>query len=80
MDDLCHYKMEQEREKVSETVSKGPSMAEIQNQLLATPIQNENDALNVMVSFLNLAQRRGVFSINESAKIWECIRVFQRSG
>lgn len=56
----------------------GPTMTDIQNQLLLMPIQTENDALTAMVSFLNLAQRRGSFSINESAKIWECIRVFQR--
>jgi hypothetical protein len=57
-----------------------PSLSEMQNQLLSMPIQSENDALTAMVSFLNLAQRRGAFSINESAKIWECIRVFQRPG
>jgi hypothetical protein len=47
-------------------------------KLLSLPITNENDALNVAVSFLNVAQRRGVFSIDESAKIWEAIKVFQR--
>jgi len=31
-----------------------------------------------MVSFLNLAQKRGAFGIDESAKIWECIKMFQR--
>jgi hypothetical protein len=39
-------------------------------------INSENVALNVMVSFLNTAQRRGVFSFDESAKIWECIKFF----
>ena len=47
------------------------------NTLLNTPITNENVALNVIVSFLNIAQRRGSFSIDESAKIWECIAMFQ---
>jgi len=27
---------------------------------------------------LNLAQRRGAFSIDESSKIWECIKKFQK--
>ncbi len=40
---------------------------------------NENVALNVLVSFLNLAQRRGVFSMDESAKIWECVKKFQKN-
>ena len=42
-------------------------------------ILNENVALNVIVSFLNLAQRRGAFSIDESAKIWECVKKFQKN-
>jgi len=40
------------------------------------PITDENVALNVIVSFLNVAQKRGCFSINESAKIWECVKFF----
>ena len=39
-------------------------------------VTDENVALNVMVSFLNLAQKRGTFSIDESAKIWECVQKF----
>jgi hypothetical protein len=49
---------------------------EKQIRLVDVPIQNENTALNVMAGFLNLAQRRGAFSIEESAKIYECVRVF----
>lgn len=41
-------------------------------------ITDENVALNVIVSFLSLAQRRGVFSMDESAKIWECVKKFQK--
>lgn len=48
-------------------------------KLTEIPITDENVALNVLVSFLNLGQRRGVYNIEESAKIWECIRKFQRS-
>jgi len=39
-------------------------------------IHDENTALNVMVSFLNLAQKRGAFNMQESAKLWECIQTF----
>ena len=45
-------------------------------KLLEVPITDENTALNVMVSFLNLAQRRGAFAFAESAKIYECIQKF----
>ncbi len=47
-------------------------------KLVEVQINDENTALNVMVSFLTLAQKRGVFTFDESAKIWECIKMFQR--
>ena len=48
-------------------------------KLVDIPIRDENTALNVMVNFLSLAQKRGVFSFDESAKIWECIKMFQKA-
>jgi hypothetical protein len=48
-------------------------------KLVDITINDENTALNVMVSFLSLAQKRGVFTFDESAKIWECIKVFQKT-
>jgi hypothetical protein len=46
--------------------------------LLEVNITNENAALNVMVGFLGLAQKRGAFAINEAAKLHECISMFQK--
>ena len=43
-------------------------------------ISNENIALNVIVGFINIAQRRGAFSFDESAKIHECIIKFQKEN
>jgi hypothetical protein len=65
----------------SETDTTAPLPAEarsaiVNNDLLNIPVTNENVALNVLVSFLNLAQKRGAFSFDESAKIWECIQKF----
>ena len=51
-----------------------------QVNILDVPIENENVALNVIVSFINLGQRRGVFNVQESAKIWECIQVFKKAS
>ena len=48
--------------------------------VLDVPVTNENVALNILVTFVNLAQKRGAFNLKESAKIWECIEKFQRSG
>jgi hypothetical protein len=49
-------------------------------KLVDIPITDENISLNVIVSFLNLAQKRGAFGIDESAKIWECINVFNKQS
>lgn len=49
-----------------------------ETKLVDIPVTNENVALNLLVSFLNLAQRRGTFNIEESAKIFECIKKFQK--
>ena len=54
------------------------ALAEAQARIMAMPVSDENAALNIMVSFLNMAQRRGVFSLDESAKIWECIKKFHK--
>ena len=47
-------------------------------KLVDIDVQDENVALNLLVGFCNLAQQRGVFNIQESAKIWECIQKFQK--
>ena len=47
-------------------------------KLVDVQVTDENTALNVMVSFLSLAHKKGAFAIDESAKIWECIRMFQK--
>jgi hypothetical protein len=47
-------------------------------KLVDVVISDENAALNVIVSFLSLANKRGAFGIDESAKIWECIKMFQK--
>ena len=58
------------------TTSPQPSQKEM--KLVDVPVTDENTALNMMVNFLSLAQKRGSFSFDESAKIWECIKIFQK--
>jgi hypothetical protein len=55
-----------------------PMPPQTEVKLVEVPITDENTALNVMVSFLSLANKRGAFGLDESAKIWECIRFFQK--
>jgi hypothetical protein len=47
-----------------------------QLRLTEIPITDDNAALNVMVGFLDTAQKRGAYSMDESAKIWECVKRF----
>ena len=48
--------------------------------LVDVPIVNESTALNVIVGFLNVAQRRGAFNFKESGKISECIDMFVKGN
>ena len=70
--------MDQEKENVViskiEDVDTPPILT--QPRLVDVEITHQNVALNLMVSFLNTAQSRGVFNLEESAKIWECVKVF----
>jgi len=54
-----------------------PESDESQVLLVNVPVTAQNVALNLMISFLSLANKRGAFGIDESAKIWECIQIFQ---
>ena len=44
--------------------------------LVDVPVTGTNSALNLMIAFLSVAQKRGTFNMQESAKLWECISVF----
>ena len=63
-------------EKENEIVADAPKKPEV--RLVDIPVTDEVGALNLLVSFLNLAQRRGIFTIDESAKIWDCVKMFQK--
>jgi len=58
--------------------TKSTKLPEKEVRLVDVEVKDENVALNLMVGFLNLAHKRGIFTIDESAKIWECISKFQK--
>lgn len=60
----------------SQSAVEEPTQTEV--KLVDIQIADENTALNVMVGFLSLANKRGAFGLDESAKIWECIKMFQK--
>ena len=47
--------------------------------ITTVPITDEITALNVLVQFAHIAQKRGAFNIQESAKLWECISKFMKT-
>lgn len=46
-------------------------------RLVDIPLNSQQDALQLIVTFLHLAQKRGAYTLDESAKLWECIKMFQ---
>jgi len=62
------------------TNSQSTSTEQPQQQVKLSEIKVENEqiALNLMVAFLNAAQSRGIYSIEESAKLWECVKFFSK--
>jgi hypothetical protein len=55
-----------------------PDGTKKQTRLVDVPVNSQQDALQLIVTFLNLAQKRGAFTLDESAKLWECIKAFQQ--
>ena len=58
-----------------EEASGGPQ-SQPQLKLVDIEITDQNVALNLMIGFLTLAQKKGAYTIQESSKIWECIQTF----
>ena len=61
----------QQTQQIQQTQPKQVALADVE-------IKDENIALNVMVAMLNMAQKRGTFTMEESSKCWECIQKFSR--
>ena len=62
----------------SNKLQENPLVIQNEQDILNVSIDNENIALNVIVAFIGIAQKRGTFNIQESAKIWDCIQKFQK--
>ncbi len=76
MSSIDNITLTEEPEQVQPDTSVPPTPNYSNTQLSSIEITNEVIALNVMVSFLNIAQKRGAFALDESSKIWECIQKF----
>ena len=76
-----------ENEKMKEEMQQQQQQQEAQQQqqqqtvsILDVNVNDEDTALNVMVQFLTIAQKRGAFNIPESAKIYECLQMFTKKS
>ena len=49
-----------------------------ENPLIDVEIVDENVSLNLLVSFLTLANKRGAFTLEEAHKVWECVMKFKQ--
>lgn len=67
-------------EQVTEAVTDEKPVQRQQVSLLSVPVKTENDALNMLVAFLQVAQKRGAFSLEEAGKIMESVNKFQRTA
>ena len=54
-----------------------PTAEKKQVRLVDVNINSQQDALQLLVTFIHLAQKRGSFTLDESAKLWECVKMFQ---
>ena len=63
----------------NEKVSASPA-AQPQVNLSEIKVDTENTALNLLVSFVALAQRRGSLNLEEAAKSIECDNMFRRNA
>tara|TARA_B100001996_G_scaffold8333_1_gene7054 strand:+ start:1860 stop:2093 length:234 start_codon:yes stop_codon:yes gene_type:complete len=50
-----------------------------ENKVIPTlEIKSEQDAFNVLVQCLGIAQKRGAYNFEESAIIWKCLKFFEK--
>lgn len=66
-----------EKTQLQQPLSTQQQQPQVIQKLIELPVTDENSALNILVGFLDVAQKRGVFNLDESHKIWECIKKFQ---
>jgi hypothetical protein len=69
---------EEQLQTQTQTQTQTQAQTQPSEKLVNVEIANENVAFNLIISFLTLAQKRGAFGFDESAKIWECIKKFQK--
>ena len=63
----------------TENVSSQQREQQQQVSLMEIEVKSETDALNLMAGFLQVAQRRGAYTLAEAGKIMEAINKFGKA-
>ncbi len=63
----------------AQTQSSQQTEQQQQVSLMNVPVNSETDALNLMAGFLQVAQRRGAYTLAEASKIMEAINKFGKA-
>lgn len=71
----------EEKKEPTEKVDDGKNVEKVEKEvnLMEMKVETESDALNLMAGFLQIAQRRGAYSLAEAAKIMQAINKFEKS-
>jgi len=70
----------QERQQQQQQIQQTGPNGEKVIRLVDVPINDQMTALNVLIGFIQGAQQKGIFSFEESHKIWECIQQFKQGN
>ena len=80
MDILSYMETVENQSQTAAAQPPAPPQEGQQISVFDVDIKDESTALNVLVTFINVAQKRGAYNVQESAKIWECIKLFQKNA
>ena len=48
-------------------------------KIIDMPLNDQNDALQILIQFIFSAYSKGAFTLEESHKIWLCIKKFMKN-
>ena len=71
--------VEEKQDEKQQDVKQHDEKVEKEVNLMEIKVETETDALNLMAGFLQIAQRRGAYSLAEAGKIMEAINKFEKS-
>jgi hypothetical protein len=62
------------------TTAPTPTPDAPKTRLVDAKVTTPNEAFNLLITFINLAQKRGAFGLDEAHKIFDCMKLFQNAS